>query len=361
MEIIKIKKNNLPASLDALKKSYQLFGPVKIDKQKSCHEFKRLEQDEQPDLDFINTRMSPKAIIYPQSETMFTYSLDENAEDAHILKEAVQTDAPLAVIGIRPCDADAFLLVKRNFDTPDYKDPYWLNAYTKTTLVGLACVNPCSTCFCTTAGSGPFSEQGLDILLADSGDDYLAKVLTAKGSALAKAAGWDMPADPDSAAGDIERLKAAAEEKIDSHVDTEHLKKIDTSALHQAPFWDDATFACINCGTCTYLCPTCWCFDIQDETCGSKGERLRIWDSCMFPLFTMHGTGHNPRGTQKQRVRQRFMHKLKYYVDKYEIGIQCVGCGRCIRACPVNIDIRKICNLMNHFNPGAVEEPESSS
>ena len=76
---------------------------------------------------------------------------------------------------------------------------------------------------------------------------------------------------------------------------------------------------------------------------------MRNWDSCMFPLFTMHGTGHNPRGTKLHRVRQRFMHKLKYYVDKYDAGIQCVGCGRCVRSCPVNIDIRRVCDLMNSY------------
>ncbi|MDZ7698785.1 MAG: 4Fe-4S dicluster domain-containing protein [Deltaproteobacteria bacterium] len=108
-------------------------------------------------------------------------------------------------------------------------------------------------------------------------------------------------------------------------------------------------FACLNCGTCTYLCPTCWCFDIQDEILSKQGDRIRNWDSCMFPLFTLHGSGHNPRDQKHQRVRQRFMHKLKYYVDKYQNGIQCSGCGRCVRYCPVNIDIREVCRLMNEY------------
>jgi sulfhydrogenase subunit beta (sulfur reductase) len=108
-------------------------------------------------------------------------------------------------------------------------------------------------------------------------------------------------------------------------------------------------FACINCGTCTFLCPTCWCFDIQDEVHRSDGDRIRNWDSCMFPLFTLHASGHNPRSEKVQRVRQRFMHKLKYYVDKYDNGVACVGCGRCVKHCPVNIDIREVFKLMNEL------------
>jgi heterodisulfide reductase subunit C len=120
-------------------------------------------------------------------------------------------------------------------------------------------------------------------------------------------------------------------------------------ALHGADFWEDISFACINCGTCTFSCPTCWCFDIQDETYGKKGVRMRNWDSCMFPIFSVHTTGHNPRDTKLARLRQRFMHKLKYFVDKYDKGIMCVGCGRCVRQCPVNIDIRNISKLMNNL------------
>ncbi|RLB09653.1 MAG: 4Fe-4S ferredoxin, partial [Deltaproteobacteria bacterium] len=95
-----------------------------------------------------------------------------------------------------------------------------------------------------------------------------------------------------------------------------------------------------------FVCPTCWCFDIQDEVYKNEGDRLRNWDSCMFPIFTLHGSGHNPRAQKLQRVRQRFMHKLKYYVDKYGNGVACVGCGRCVVSCPVNIDIRRVIEIM---------------
>jgi ferredoxin len=346
MKIFSIAKDKWAAGLDRLGDAYRLFAPVK---EAEFHNFKELAKGEISDLDCLNTRLSPKAIIYPQTETMFEYSLDETREDHHIMKEVANSYSPQAVIGIRPCDAKAFLLVGHNFDTPEYKDPYWIRAYETTTLVGLACDSPCSSCFCTTAGCGPYHEEGLDILLVEGQNQYLARVLTEKGEKLAAAAGWDEAADDAEAEKKIEAGKQAAEAKISAGVDTGNLKNIDTVDLYKADFWEDVSFSCINCGTCTFVCPTCWCFDIQDESHGKSGVRMRNWDSCMFPLFTMHGSGHNPRGTKLHRVRQRFMHKLKYYVDKYDVGIQCVGCGRCVRSCPVNIDIRRVCDLMNSY------------
>lgn len=345
MKVIYIEKAQWASGLKKASNSFCLWGPVS---RGQFYEFGELNKGQTPELGFRNTRLSAKALVYPQSEKMFEYTVDPGAVGHDLLKEAQKDYSPRAVVGIRPCDADAFALVARNFDTPEYQDPYWLHAREAVTLVGLACCAPCSTCFCTSAGSGPFSAQGLDVLLVASGEHFLAQVITAKGGAFIQAAGWQQAAD-DAAAAEIAAQRQAAEARISAHVATEQLKQQDTLELHAAPFWEDVAFACINCGTCTYLCPTCWCFDIQDETRGRQGMRLRNWDSCMFPLFTLHGSGHNPRGQKVQRVRQRFMHKLKYYVDKYEDGIQCVGCGRCVRHCPVNIDIRKVCELMNSY------------
>ena len=351
MTIITINKNNWSDGLKRLEASYRLFGPVK---EAEFHNFEELAKCQLPDFNCLNTRLSPKQIIYPQSEVMFEYSLDESRDDHHILKETSLEYSPWAVFGIRPCDAKAFMLVRKNFDTPEYKDPYWLRAYEAAAFVGLACESPCSTCFCTTAGCGPYHEEGLDVLLVDTGDHYLSKILSDKGETLLNAAGWKTRMDEGAARKQIETMKLAAEGKITSFVNTDRLNNIETTELYNAPFWEDVSFACINCGTCTYVCPTCWCFDIQDENRGKAGVRMRNWDSCMFPLFTLHGSGHNPRGTKLHRVRQRFMHKLKYYVDKYNSGIQCVGCGRCVRSCPVNIDIRRVCELMN--SSGSAED-----
>jgi ferredoxin len=345
MKIIQIDKNQWASGLERASKAFRLFGPVK---EKEFHSFKPLANGVQPDLNCLNTRLSPKSIVYPQSEVMFDYSLDESREDHHQLRETAKDYSPRAVVGIRPCDAKAFILVRMNFDTPDYQDPYWLRAYESTTWIGLGCEAPCSSCFCTTAGCGPYHEEGLDVLLADAGGHYLAKVLTEKGSKFAEAAGWKTSAAKDADQA-IAVMRQTAEGKITSFVPTDNLRSLPNNDLYNAGFWEDVSFACINCGTCTYSCPTCWCFDIQDETRGTAGVRMKNWDSCMYPLFTLHGTGHNPRGSKLHRVRQRFMHKLKYFVDKYDRGIQCVGCGRCVRLCPVNIDIRRVAATMNGF------------
>jgi ferredoxin len=108
--------------------------------------------------------------------------------------------------------------------------------------------------------------------------------------------------------------------------------------------WENLALPCVGCGICTYLCPTCHCFDISDETGrGRSGIRLRTWDSCQYPQFTLHTSGHNPRPLRYQRMRQRIMHKFSYTVANTG-RIFCVGCGRCIENCPVNLDIRIFLN-----------------
>jgi ferredoxin len=344
MKVIKIDQKDWEEGLGKLYDEYRLIGPVK---NSEIDQFKELEKGEMPDLGFSNTRLSAKSVVYPQSQIMFEYDLNEKNEGHHVMKPVGFEKAEQALIGVRPCDAASYLIAKKNFDNPDYRDPYWCETYEKTTLVGFACNNPTSTCFCTSVGQGPFNEDGLDVLLVESGDGFQVKIISEKGEKLADQAGWIQEGD----AKLIETLKEEAEKKITASIEMDKIAGKSSKDLFEAPFWEDMAFACLNCGTCTYSCPTCWCFDIQDENQEDKGVRMRNWDSCMSPLFTLEGSGHNPRPLKFHRVRQRFMHKLKYYMDKYEDGIMCVGCGRCISLCPVNIDIRKISSKMNNYNP----------
>ena len=346
MKFIKIDKNDWARGVTASQSGYRLFGPV-TDENGAM--IKALDDGQLPEMECPDTVMSVKSVLFPQTEKILDTSLDESQENHHIFQR-VQTDySPRAVLGIRPYDAKAVELVKLNFITDDYQDPYWKDAYEATTFVGLAVNQPGPYDFSTSTDTGPFNEEGLDMLLADMDDHYLCKVLTEKGQAYADACGFKTGADAKESQALFDVLRKEAEKKIASTVETDKLGDKTLLDLHEADFWDDVAFSCINCGTCTYVCPTCWCFDIQDETKQKKSSRYRNWDTCMSSLFTHHASGHNPRATKVQRVRQRFMHKLKYFVDKYDHGIMCVGCGRCVKSCPVNIDIRQVCHTMNSF------------
>jgi len=138
-------------------------------------------------------------------------------------------------------------------------------------------------------------------------------------------------------------MQAKAHEAVKSPFETDK-PKISQDLFNNDTFWEEAVSKCVSCGACTYLCPTCYCFNITDEQASGKGERIRSWDACMFFHFTLEASTHNPRPTRFQRFKNRVGHKFVYYPEKYDGAIACCGCGRCIRYCPVSVDISEIVN-----------------
>ena len=295
--------------------------------------FAPLSGEELPELEFGNTRVPPKGVVFPQTETMYRFQLgDLDMEVPEISQEMI-------VMGVRPCDARAMAIVEKLFRW-DVDDPYYLKRRDLVTLVGLSCAEPGLNCFCTSVGGGPASTEGLDLLITDLGEQYLLEAVTPKGEALLD----EFKELLEEAGEDARKAKATlvsdAEAKIKRTVDHQGIPE-GLPALWEDPLWQRVSASCLGCGTCTYLCPTCHCFDIQDETEGFEARRCRMWDSCMFEEYTLHTSGHNPRPTRRERTRNRINHKYNYYVDKFDV-IACVGCGRCINLCPVNIDIIEI-------------------
>jgi len=245
---------------------------------------------------------------------------------------------------VRPCDAKAVTLTDKVFGG-DFKDPYYWKRRNSTTLVGLTCNKPPSpNCFCLSVDGSPHSKEGLDILMTDLGDKYYAESLTKKGDKLlnlAKAL-FKTPTAKDKK--DLEKIQAESRKKIKRQIKATEKIPAKLKDMFDSPFWDDEALSCLRCGICTYLCPTCHCFDMNDEVTSSspiKGERVRTWDNCQFPDFTMHSSGHNPRPDKASRLRQRILHKFQYFVELYK-NYQCTGCGRCISKCPVGIDIIEV-------------------
>ena len=333
MEKRLIKKDALAGIARKMAGDMPVWAPVKKEDNVL---FAPLGSGDEPFFAFLNSKNAPKNVFFPHTETLMKFT--RTPKGMVFSAEVNKTDASV-LFGVRPCDAHSFVLLDKLFDQEKYKDGYYIEKRKSTTVISLACVKPpYATCFCTSVDGEPISTDGADILLTDIGGDYLVEFITEKGEKLARYFG-ETKAD---ATADTKKseIAAKAKEAISSKIPAHEIKPI-LDVNFDNPFWNTIHGKCLACGTCTYMCPTCHCFDISDEVKGSDGVRLRSWDSCMFPLFTKETSGHNPRSSQKERWRQRAMHKFKYYVDMFN-AIACVGCGRCVMSCPVNIDIRKV-------------------
>jgi sulfhydrogenase subunit beta (sulfur reductase) len=331
----KLSKDKVKEALGELAKS-RLVTPVKSDE---VVIFRQITDPEEAYLEYGNSTVPPKNIVFPQTETMFSFQLG----DPELVEKNVEEEGATVIFGIRPCDARAMSIVDKLFSW-DFEDPYYLKRREQTTLVGMACIEPPSVnCFCTSLGGSPFGTEGLDMLLTDMGDYYLVQTLTDKGKKLEET----LSSQLEEAAADDEKkaeeMAAESEGKIRRSISTEGIPE-KLPGLWENELWKKVSSACLGCGICTFLCPTCHCFDIQDEVDETgQGRRCRMWDSCMFKEYTLHASGHNPRPSRKERTRNRVNHKYSYYPEHFDV-IACVGCGRCINLCPVNIDILDILN-----------------
>jgi sulfhydrogenase subunit beta (sulfur reductase) len=283
----------------------------------------------------------PKDAIFPQTETLLRFTQRKDPEDlARTSIEIEQTiEAPKTVVfGSRPCGARGFATFDRVFDCDRIRDPYYASRRASTAFVSVVCTEPENTCFCTAVGGGPAHPEGSDVLLVPVDGGYVGQAVTEKGEALLALGPWSDAGDRAIQARDIAQQATA---KMDLAFDADGVTEKVLRVSDNTEFWDDVAAKCIGCGACTYLCPTCYCFDITDESSGLCSKRIRTWDSCMSCSYTREASGHNPRPTQSHRLANRVAHKFGYYPSIHEGAISCTGCGRCIKSCPVAIDIRQ--------------------
>lgn len=327
-----IEKKKFRNLIEAVGKKYKIFAPVEEDGNAA---FKDISKSGDVTFDYTNSRTNPKGLFFPQSEILFNFKKDE------VISKPL-SEEKFVVFGIRPCDVQGVLMVDKVYLSEDFKDVYYLRRRENGVIVSLACNSPCETCFCTGIGGGPAKEDGSDVITFDIGEAILLKPISKKGEDFIKDCDKALNEAAKSDLNKADKHVLDAEKKIKTKIDTEAAKK-SLDKNFDSDFWEDAHQKCIGCGICTYLCPTCYCFDITDEMRGTEGKRLRSWDSCMFRLFTLHASRHNPRTSGKERFRQRVMHKFKYLLDNCQV-LGCTGCGRCVKECPVNLDIREVVN-----------------
>ncbi|HEX2968372.1 MAG TPA: 4Fe-4S dicluster domain-containing protein [Bacteroidales bacterium] len=318
-----IRKQSLGSLYNELRAKGKIYAPVNGSDNKT--EFRYNPEFSDVVSGHIRSTLSVKNLVFPKVENLFSFT---NSRTATTITPVDPEKIPSIVLwGAHPCDNAAFDILRSIF-ARDIDDRFFSARLEKLLVIGFSCSKCDEYCFCTSVGLAPDSQKGSDILLSvcENGD-YQAEFITEKGLEILGSCSTLFET------GDSKPIIAHVKEKFDN-------KKV-TGKLSDAfgnPFWIENSLRCLGCGACAFVCPTCACFDIQDETKGKNGVRYRSWDSCGFSLFTLHTSGHNPRNVQSQRWRQRIMHKFSYMPETNDT-LGCVGCGRCSEACPVDMNI----------------------
>ena len=289
-------------------------------------------------LEGVATRRPAKDVLFAETATLFRFRLEQG--DFH-LESPESGPAPRVIFGARPCDGRGFLVVDTLLAGPHGGDTVYQQARESALLVGIGCRTPGADCFCTSVGGDPHSREGLDALLTDLGDEYLIESITEPGhdwlNGLLQRDASLLHTAEEKDTELAQTVQQAARERVLRQVDISRLPAILEQSFDNE-VWAEVAPACIGCGACTFLCPTCRCFDIQDLVQGDRGARVRVWDSCMFGEYTQEAGGHNPRPRRAQRWRNRFYDKFHWSGDGRG-NPACVGCGRCITHCPSGIDL----------------------
>ena len=330
----KIAKENLNALFQKIAEDNALYVPVNNGKQVN---FANWTESTEVNLDALKTVKSPKDAFFPQSENLYTCYKDGKKitiEPEKLLKQN------FVVFGMKACDVKGVEVLDKVF-LAEPVDTFYAARRAHGTIVAMACHEPEETCFCKVFGidcANPVADVATWMV---DGELYW-KAVTEKGEALTVAVNG-LLTDTDEAKVEEEKnaIHAIVEKLPYSNLSLEGWNGDALSEKFDSPVWEELYKPCLACGTCTFVCPTCQCYDIKDYDTGHGVKRYRCWDSCMYSDFTMMAHGNN-RTSQMQRFRQRFMHKLVYFPANNDGMYSCVGCGRCVEKCPSSLNIVKV-------------------
>ncbi len=339
MRLFKIKRNNLVPFLRGLEGFGELWGPVR----KGEKFVYARANPEEFDLKALRTIIPAKKFFLPPKFTSLKFK-GKTWQDDYRPKKRV-------IFGLHPCDIYGLNIYHR-FYTRLYPDPYYLRSKAATLIVGLSCI-PDEHCFCYATGTSSVNE-GFDLFLTDLGDVFLVWVGSPKGEDSLKLVQKYLE-DVDQQ--DIARYVSWRKKRDSSFklkVDLDGMPEI-VSFSYDSPVWEKMGQACLSCGTCTMVCPTCTCFDLEDEYDLRRDEmnRQRFWYSCVFREYSMVAGGHNFREARSERLKLWYTHKLVGFMSEYGAPA-CVGCGRCVVSCPVGINVVSVVRALRNERTNAL-------
>ena len=293
--------------------------------------FGKLADASQLCLDYDFALYPPKGFLLPPKETLIKFELGEEPK-----AEPVVEAKPVILFGVHPCDIKAIELLDAAFSGTN-RDINYLSRRAKTTMIGVDCLNPNPNAFSASLGTAT-TDTGFDLMLTDIGGSYVVAVGSSEGEQLLNRYAVTREAtQSELAERDEQRRKALARYKVTLSVSVEELPAL-LGKSWDSPVFKEKSEKCLSCGSCVMVCPTCFCFDVQDDMALNlrQGERYRQWDGCMLAGFALVAGGENFRKDSQSRFRHRMYRKGKYLLERYgKLG--CVGCGRCASACLAEI------------------------
>ncbi|MDH3973828.1 MAG: 4Fe-4S dicluster domain-containing protein [Deltaproteobacteria bacterium] len=329
MKILKIEKENILPFLEHLASFGELHAPQKKGKKSSAYQVvtdpsKVIVSNEE----YTRTILPIKKFFHKPVDKMMTFSPEKGYEDAY------EDEGKKVIFGVHSCEINALLTLDRVF-AGKYVDTYYFRRRQNTAIIGISCI-PDEYCYCHSMGTS-FAEEGFDLFLSDVGNAYLVKIGTSLGD--------DMVSTAESLFTEYDNNDLQEYKRRINEFTTLFTTKVDESDLpaildmeYKSEIWEEMGNRCFNCGICSMVCPTCFCFDVYDEVCldGATGERKRCWDSCLFKSHAMVAGGHNFREKRADRFKHRFLHKHQEFMGEFGRP-SCVGCGRCTQECPADI------------------------
>lgn len=286
-------------------------------------------------MDYDVTILAPKKFLLPRYEKL----LEFDGRGPEVVKPAIDAQ-PTVILGVHPYDLHALATIEAAM-CMDPKDANFPARHAATRIIGMniqGYVNEHQ--FMADMETIEPPGKVADLFLTDIGDRYFVEVGTEAGSAMRQACGLFAPAGAEDhkARQAYDAAKAVNFSKRLPY-NVRYLPEL-LEANYDSLLWDAVARRCFSCGTCTNVCPTCYCFDVQDKLNidAASGIRRRMWDSCQLKVFAEVAGGENFREHRASRLRHRMFRKGKYVLERTgKTG--CVGCGRCSLHCVADISI----------------------